>query len=152
MKKFQVKVKDCPGYIREYETISFYKHFFKRGSAEVSEAIRFFCQAGKDSDDLLEAIDNYCCGLDIQQNNVDLCLVAWDAVSQEAISILEKHVNYEIDIYTDGNDLATSYTYKEGTTGKLQEAISKLSDQTKEELQNNEVVMKFLQELEITSF
>ncbi len=152
MKIFEVKLVKCQEIQKEVN--NFYKNFCPYSQRDIEEAIIFLKEAGINENELIKAIKDFCESTGYDLKEIDPCNMAWDIILKKTAKEIKKHISYDIsDIIYTGNYFDKKYSFvRSETKEKLRRAISKLPENIKEELQNNKVVMKFLHELEITSF
>ncbi len=117
---------------------------------DLNTAFDFFHEAGKERDELWDEIEFHCKDCLVSLNDIDPCYVAWDVVLQEAIGILNEHNISTLDnAETYGNCIDTFYKIPDYLRNELKEILLELPERQKNELKNNKVVMKVLEELEI---
>lgn len=135
--------------VTERDMQDFYQTYCPFGYLDIQAAIRVFKAAGKDTDDLMDAIDEFADSCGIEKDKIDVVGVAYDALHQEARTFIETATNVDIcnetpyyGVNVSGNYMCTQF---DGKTEDF-EALCTLIE-TIEDYKNNAVLAWFHAEL-----
>ena len=142
----------------KYETKCFLANVTPWGSIDINAAISQFVDYNKSGDDLAEEIREYQDATGINKlKDIDPCYVAWDSILQEARNVIDENIGFDIcndikgdtEFHTYGNFCCTSYDYSEEAKEQLIEAIATADPDDRNNLLEEELVVKWLEEVEI---
>ena len=123
------------------------------GYLDVKAGIEHFLRYDKTGDDLAEAVQQFSEDTNTPLKDIDVTYVAYDVVLQEARNEIDNLIGFDIcndaNFYTYGNFCCTSYDNSEHDKEKLIEAIAEAEQGKREELLSNEMIKKFLEDIDI---
>jgi len=139
----------------EREIADFNANILPYGYLDVKAGIQHFIEYGKNGGyELAEAVEQFCEDTGTPLKDVDVTCVAYDVVLQEVRNEISDLIGFDIcndtNFYTYGNFCCSNYDYSEQDKEKLIIAIREAEQETKEKLLSNEMIKKFLEDVEIS--
>jgi len=136
------------------EIADFNANILPYGYLDVKAGIEHFLRYDKTGDDLAEAVEQFSEDTNTPLKDIDVTYIAYDSVLQEARNEINDLIGFDIcndaNFYTYGNYCCTSYDNSEQDKEKLIEAIAEAEQGKREELLNSEMIMKFLEDIDIS--
>ena len=135
------------------EIADFNANILPYGYLDVKAGIEHFLRYDKTGYDLAEAVERFSEDTNTLLKDVDVTYVAYDVVLQEVRNEISSLIDFDIcndaDFFTYGNFYCTSYDYTEQDKNSLITAITEAEQEKRTELLTNEIVKKFLEDVEI---
>src|SRR5271157_1912212 len=141
----------------EYEKFYESQSILPYGLSDIRAAIEFFIDAGLTGEDLAEQVIEFCDDTETKLADVDVCGIAYDYVLQMARNKIDKIIGYDLcndfrgdtGIYVAANYCCTSYDYSDAAIKDLTKKLSKATNEQKDKLRDDRLVMFFLGQINI---
>jgi hypothetical protein len=138
----------------EREIADFNANVLPYGYLDVKAGIEHFLRYDKTGFNLAEAVEQFSEDIGAPLKDIDVTYVAYDVVLQEVRNEISDLIGFDIcndaDFFTYGNFLCSTYDHSEQGKEKLITAIAEAEEGKREELLNNEIVEKFLEDVQIS--
>ena len=135
------------------EVKNFQRDFCPYGYLDIQQAILHFDAYGKNSEDLIEAVEEFVNNTETDRGGIDITWLAYEEILQDIRNKIDSRINFDImndaEFYTYGNYMATSYDYSEDDIDSLKKAIRNADKKSRNDLLSDEDIVTWLSEVDI---
>ena len=137
----------------EREIKNFQRDFCPYGYLDIQQAILHMDAYGKNSEDLIEALNEFVNDTGMDRNDIDITALAYDEILQDIRNEIDSEIDFDIqndaDFYTAGNYMATTYDWSRNDIENLTNAIKSADKKSRDNLLSNDNIRTWLFEVDI---